>query len=286
MNHKILVTTVFLLNILLSINAQKNTLKWQSSPLEIDGNSNDWISENQILRFSNSESQIKFEFRNDSSNLYFIFKYDDRSLQQQITMSGMNLKFIIKEKEKRKSSIIFREKSKGIEPPVQQNQTMTLDKYAIRKDFLPKDTAFLEGFTSQGYVISGDSSFNGICFELSKVQKENETTFELRLPLRELFNDGYNLSKICQIPIQLQLAINAPSVKSGQGEMKSHGGMGGRPPGGGGGAPGGGNLGGGAPPDMNGGGMGGENRPTPDQMQKLNSMSKKSFNFEFYLTNK
>ena len=57
--------------------AQTSELKWQSSPIVIDGNEEDWDPTGGNLRFYDSKNQLFYDLRNDSVNLYILVKSDN-----------------------------------------------------------------------------------------------------------------------------------------------------------------------------------------------------------------
>lgn len=302
MNRKIVFLCALFAVVFANVYSQKSELKWQQSPLKIDGDENDWIPAGKPLRFYDSTSQLSYELRNDSENLYFVLKSDNSFLQHQITRAGMKLKFNIKDKIKRTASFTI-EPKKGIPErfsPQRGQQQQSLDELARKEETFPKDTAYLQGFQfSKNYILSGENQSNNIIFDMNKDRKAVKTIFELQVPLRELFGDNYNLSLINQIPLQIQLAINAPSTDSGFGGMR--GGMGrgggfggGRMGGGRGGMDAGGGMGGEMGGGMNGGPGGGGDMEAGGESTRQQyprqgggfSMEKKDMKFDFFLTNK
>ena len=286
MNQRIVFLTAFSVILFAHLYSQKSELKWQISQVVIDGNENDWNPEGRNLRFYDSQNQVYYDLRNDSTNLYFVAKSDNSFLQQQILRAGMNLKFTIKEKAKRTATFSI-EPKKGIPErfSFKKNGEASLDELARKEESFPRDTAFLQGFQfSKTYILSGKNDLNEVSFDISKGRKATKTVFELLVPLRELFGDNYKLNQINQIPLQLQLTVNAPSANSNfgstRGRMGHRGGFsgGGMMPPGGGMEPGGG---------MSPGGEMQEGAPSrPDGMKPTLSMEKINMKFEFYLTNK
>lgn len=296
MKKKISLTCMALACFITSSFAQLTEINWQPTLLEIDGNPNDWTTN---LRFFDSGSKIKYEFRNDAVNLYFVFKSDEKSLQRQLQQAGMKLKFTVKSNAKTTGTIIFAPKKgmsgmpvppmnggQGMRPPMPQggkselaqNQLPDFDQFAMRPEFSPKDTAITKGFLfAKDKIFSGNSAKNDIHFAKSRGNVE-EAAFELAIPIRELFGDGYKLENIINIPIQFQLTINSISQNTGSGEMRGGPGRPGEMGGGPGGGPGG--MGG-----PGGGGEMGERPQMPEGMNlNQNSMTKKSLKVLFHLT--
>ena len=274
--------------------AQTSEITWQPFPLEIDGNPNDWTTR---LRFYDADSKIKYEFRNDANYLYFVFKSDEKALQYQLHQAEMKIKITVKSKPKTYASITFSKKANGGERPPMgeiqgafpfQTDELKLNQLALRSESIPSDTAFIKGFVfAKKFIIGSTVENNSINFAISRGNSE-ETAFELAIPLRELFGDGYHLNEIKSIPIQFQLNIGAPSQTNNNGHMgRSRGGMGG--PGGGMGGPEGGMGQMGGPGGSPGGDMGGGEMGERPQLPQGNaamttSMTAKNIKFEFKLT--
>ena len=89
LNSVLLVLLVFSTD----LSAQTSAAKWQSQPIVIDGNGSEW---GMLPRFFNTESNLKYEFRNDAQNLYFILKAGDRATQMQLFQAGFSVKFKLK----------------------------------------------------------------------------------------------------------------------------------------------------------------------------------------------
>lgn len=291
MTKKNLATCLFSACLFLGLHAQVSEINWQPTQLLIDGNPNDWTTQ---LRFFDSNSKIKYEFRNDANNLYFVFKSDEKLLQRQIEQAGMKLKFVVEGKPKVNATIELNKKEgfRGMPAPpegmmqpgqfqngnrIHDAQTLgkqpnmaenpnneKLEELSMRRQFTPIDTAYTKGFLyNRDIAISEDKSGGVITFAKSNRGME-ESAFELVIPLRELFGENYQLSNISNHYIQFQLVINALSQSSDRGSfrgMRGSGGMGG--PGGGMGGPGGGMGGPGGGMGGPGGGMGGGSEGGP-----------------------
>lgn len=281
--------------------AQLTKINWQPTLLEIDGNPNDWTTN---LRFFDSESKIKYEFRNDASTLYFVFKSDEKSVHQQLQQAELKMKFVVKANEKTTATIHIAAKkgnrgmpmlsmNGGQHPPMPlqtQNEEFNSGQFPppgqfpMFQNIQTKDTASIKGFLfTKNQIFSNNSDVNTIRFAKSSPNME-ETALEVAIPLRELFGEIYNLEDIGKTPVMFQLTINGVSQSNKSSEMHgSPGGMGGRP----GGAPGGMGNGpegmGGGPGGMGGGEMG--QRPEMPEGMNQNSepMTKKSLKFSFVL---
>jgi hypothetical protein len=280
---RIVTISMVLICLFTLVTAQSSISKWQTQPLTIDGDGSDWGT---MPRFFNSESNIKYEFRNDAQNLYIIIKAADRATQIQQVLAGFSVKLKIKGASIIKMGINFPPKKRAEMPGMnQESRTDKLVEKSITKpETQIKDTAILDGFLyTNGVITSGTITDKNICFARSIANKESGA-YEIQIPLREIFGDHFNLENICATPIQLQVNINELSQKevskmrSGMhGERGMHGG--GMRGGGqmGGGMPGGGEMG-----EMSGGE--GSNEPQND-MRRQFTMDRKGFNKDFVLSN-
>ena len=272
-------TLVGILSIFTSAFAQVSTAKWQSHSIVIDGDAKDWET---APCFTNSDSKINYEFRNDDRNLYLILKTTDENMQKQLTQAGFKLRFKVKAKQKITANIVFPVKKGGIVPPtaemgkkpdvdqMQKPMNGAGQKMDPKNRIMPKEIALLNGFIfSKDTITSNKIDENRVSFANS-----NEgSVFEFQIPLREFFGDGYILDNIITNRIQLQVNINGKSESRGNGMFP--GGMGGGPDGG---------MGGGFGGDM---GM----MPPPGGMPPFNGdmsdavpMTKKAFTVEFNLS--
>jgi hypothetical protein len=292
MKRLIQITFLAVLSLFTNVFSQVHSSKWQEQPIIIDGDGSDWGS---LPRFFNAESNIKYEFRNDSRNLYFILKAADRATQMQLLRAGFSIRFKIKTTPPIRGGIIFPAlKMAGISP-IMMNQEGRTDKLAdksmTRPEFMPKDTAVIEGFKFlNGTITSENMNKNGVCFARSKSNREL-SSYEVQIPFREFFGDNFNLENVANFPIQLQVMINDLS----QNEMKKmRGKMGGGMRGGNRGGTGEG-RGMGRMNDeggMEGGGIGGSEigempgQDMENQMQSRGgfSMERKSFSIDFKLS--
>jgi hypothetical protein len=273
-------------------NAQVSTAKWQAQPMVIDGQGSDW---GVLPRFFNTESNIKYEFRNDDKNLYFILKAGDRAIQMQLLKAGFSIRFKLKTAVPVKSEIVFQPNRMTELPQMINGQEggsqRLVDKSVTQPEIVLKDTAMLDGFLyTNGLITSEKNDEKGICFARSKSPRDL-ATYEVRIPLRELFGDNYKLETIATVPMQLQINVNDLSMN----EIKRmHSKMGGGRQGGGrgmGGMHGGGEMnGGGMSNEMPGGNMGEMpgnemNNEMQNAMRGGSSMERKSFNKDFLLSN-
>jgi hypothetical protein len=272
--------------------SQVSTAKWQAQPMVIDGEGADW---GVLPRFFNTESNIKYEFRNDDKNLYFILKAGDRAIQMQLLKAGFSIRFKLKTSTPSKTEISFLPNKRTELPQIINGQEggsqRLVDKSVSQPDIVLKDSAVLDGFEyTNGLITSEKKDENSICFARSKSPR-NLASYEVRIPLREIFGENYKLENIVKTPMQLQINVNDLSmneIKKMRGRMGGGMHSGGR---GMGGMNGGGEMrGGGMSNEMPGGEIGempgGEmNNEMQNAMRGGASMERKSFNKDFVLSN-
>lgn len=275
MKKKFLFTCLAAAGLITGVNAQTSIAKWQAEPVTIDGNPVEW---GVNPRFFNAESNIKYEFRNDMQNLYIIIKAADRTTQMQLMQAGFSVKLKVKTSPPIKVNIAF--PASKMPSMAKDGRTEKLaDKSLTTPEFIPKDTAITEGFLfCNRLIMSEDKDEKHICFARSKSNRE-QATYEIRIPLREVYGNDYVLENISLTPIQLQVNINELS----QNEIsKMRGKMGGGRRAGGEGRGMGGMHGGG---EMPGGNMG--EIPGNEMQSDIRggfSMERKSFSIDFKLS--
>ena len=126
--------------------AQVSIAKWQIQPIVIDGDGSEW---GMLPRFFNTESNIKYEFRNDAQNLYFILKSADRATQIQLFRAGFSIRFKLKTSTPIKTEITFQANKYAEMPPMNTQEVRTdklVDKSVTKPEIVVKDTAILDGF--------------------------------------------------------------------------------------------------------------------------------------------
>jgi hypothetical protein len=260
--------------------AQVSSSKWQAQSIVIDGDGTDWGT---VPRFFNAESNAKYELRNDAQNLYIILKAADRATQMQLIQAGFSVKLKVKTSPPTKVGITFLPSKMAMMPPMQNNQDKLVDKSVTNPEFMPKDTATVEGFLfSKGKIFSQNNDEKSICFARSKSVRE-PVTYEIRIPLREIYGNEYVLETVSATPVQLQVFINEISrkqIEKMQGRMHGGGrGMGNHGMGGGRGM--GGGMGGTELGEIPGDDMQG---PSQAEMRSGFSIEKKSFSTDFKLS--
>lgn len=295
MKRLVQLTLLTVLSLSSGVVAQVSTSKWEAQSIKIDGNGSDWGT---LPRFFNAESNIKYEFRNDAKNLYVILKAADRTVQLQMLSAGFSVKLKVKTSPPVKLSIAFPALKKGEMPPMITNKDGSIDNLTYKSTdgavIIPKDTAILDGFQfSKGKIVSENPDENSICFARSKTAREL-VTYEIRVPLREIYGNDYSMANLSTTPIQLQVSINdltqseLKKMRGRQGKGMS-GGMrgGGRGGRGMGGEMGGNGMGGNGMGGIENGEMGGselQEGMQGNQGSNNFSMERKSFSIEFKLS--
>jgi len=226
MKRLVLLTFLTVLSLFSGIMAQVSTSKWEAQSIVIDGNGADWGT---LPRFFNAESNVKYEFRNDAKNLYLILKAADRSTQMQMLSAGFSVKLKVKTSPPLKVAIAFPALKKGEMPPMIINQDGKIDNLTYKSTdgavIIPKDTALLDGFLfSKGKIVSDSNDENSICFARSKTSREL-VTYEIRVPLREIYGNDFSVVNLNTTPIQLLVNINELSQRDMK-KMKGHQGKG------------------------------------------------------------
>ena len=185
--------------------SQVSIAKWQVQPIVIDGDGSDW---GMLPRFFNSESNLKYEFRNDAQNLYFILKAADRATQTQLFRAGFSVRYKLKTSTQ-KSDISFLANKFTEMPPMNTQDVRTdklVDKSVTRPEIVQKDTVMLNGFQFTNGIITSENKDN-ICFARSKSNRDL-ATYEIKIPLKELFGNNFSLDIISSQLVQLQVVVN------------------------------------------------------------------------------
>ncbi|MDR3651464.1 MAG: hypothetical protein P4L34_00675 [Paludibacter sp.] len=288
MKRLIQLTLLGVLSLFANAFAQVSSSKWQSQPIVIDGDGSDWGT---LPRFFNADSNVKYEFRNDAQNLYIILNAADRATQMQFIRAGFNVKLRVKTSPPLKVGIAFLPSRMKIMSPPSNNQDKLADKTETDPGFMPKDTAIADGFQyGNGKIAEDGNDVSSICFAHSK-SMHDQGTYEIRIPLRDIFGNNFSLETVSDTPIQLQVNIDA-LTKNQNNKMKSRMGSGR-------------GMHGGGMGEQNGMGMGNEGgrsgmgeapgSETRDQMQGEDdgydstmrgvlSMERKSFSIDFKLS--
>ena len=212
---------------------------WITSPVKIDGNAQEW---KLPLRLYDDNTKLFFGFANDDKNLYLCFQTSDEINQMKIMRAGMKIYLTTKGKDKHKVSINFPLEEKASPAPTTNEDTVqqAFEHRNRRAAFFTKDTLMeVKGFaTRSGIIPINDNS--GINAAINR-DDENKLTYEISIPLKELFGSDYSTADLSK-DIFLDAEVNpvSKSGHSGSGGGFSGRGGGGRMGGGGGGRMGGG----------------------------------------------
>jgi hypothetical protein len=224
---------VFFVSLILTYvagSAQDNLAKssWVNAPVMIDGNAKDWTLP---LNYYDADTKLFFSFANDHSNLYLCFQSPDEANQMKIMNAGMEISLSIKGKHR--VSVDFPLDNQKV--PGQSPGENTPDDYLNRKSredsFLLKDTLMeLKGFRGNNGMtaIHNNAGVNAAI----NWDESNKLTYEISIPLGEMFGNNYSLSDIAR-DITLEVTVNAlKGHKSAKGRRGGSGmpsrGMGGK----------------------------------------------------------
>ncbi len=247
----------------LSFLSQESTAKWRAKPILIDGIANDW---SLPLRFYGNETNLFFAIANDSSNLFLCFQAKDEQTQLKINEAGMKIELKAKGKLKCDATIDFplTVKKENTDPSAEHKKQKPDIEHLKTGYILQNVNLSVKGFATQkGLVPIKDSA--GINAAILWDNK-NVMTYELRIPLTELFGTAFSLKEVTKA-ITMKVIVNGferPPVTDNGNASSS---MAGNTMGGGTGAASGG-MGG----SMGGGNSGGGQRKESDPMFESTSM--------------
>lgn len=212
--------------------AQNSVLDWQSEKLIIDGDNSDW---KDIPRYYNTDMGLSFDIRNDSTNLYIVFRIPDVMLQMRLLHTGFHVSFKIKTKPKIITGITFPKLSRDV---LNLNDGPPDISIVAEKFLLENAPATLEGFVySNGLTYSGYQDKKMVSFSINW-NALNEMIYEFQIPIREFYGDNFSFLEIKKNVISLLAESEAFTKPTMPVEISNNGGMEG-PPGGMGGPPGG-----------------------------------------------
>ena len=236
--------------------------KWRPRTVRIDGKAKDW---GNPLRLYHAETGLFFDIENDSNTLYICFQCKDPATQIKINKAGMKLEIKAKGTTKRNASIDFPltgKKEINVDDNNKPEQTQNID--FLKHGFMLQNVDLLaEGFASQnGMILLTDTS--GIRAAIDW-DKDNVMTYELSIPLSELFGTDFSLAdakKAQMLKVEIK-SFNKPESSNPDDSPASGGGGIGMS---GGARSGVGSMSGGGG-SLNGGGLqGSQNRNTNDKM--------------------
>ena len=221
--------------------AQDNLNVWQSAPVKIDGLSDEWIDN---LRYYDNETLLYYGITNDENNLYLCFFTANQMMQMKMFRSGVTIELKTKTKPKRTAFIVYPKKdtttfqmrSKPTEGEAQgekpQGQNTGGQGRNMTKRFLENNPTIV----SEGFVTLNGTypTLNEKGISLAINWDENRRmSYEIVIPLNELFGDGFSLDEISKNEIKLKVTIDAMEMPSQSGQRPASGQPGGHMPQGG-----------------------------------------------------
>ena len=207
--------------------------KWQSNPISIDGNDNEWA---HPLNFFDTQSALIFSISNDANYLYVCFSNNDRMKTGKMMKAGWSIEFQSSEKKRKfDASIVF---PKSIDPGINMRSDFNAAVKIYKSEI---QTIKTKGFqTTNGDIAL--SNKEGIDIEVGADETE-KIVYEFKIPLKELMQeDKIQLNEIITLELTVNSLPKPTNTSSGEGTKGSYGG--GHGGGGRGGGMGGGRMGG------------------------------------------
>ena len=211
---------------------EEPTAEWANKRISVDGNANDW---DLPIKSYDSDTKLYFEIKNDNKNLYLCFQSKDQMNQVKMIRAGMKIILTSKINGKHKANIEF-------PLPIKKDsiRNSTADEMSgdpasthekMHTTFLAGDSIMeVKGFTRKdGMISSHDTSDIHAAINWDK---DNILTYEIAIPLKELFGDNYQEKNISK-NISLDVIINALKKTGRQGGGNGYSGRGGGMGGGG-----------------------------------------------------
>jgi hypothetical protein len=161
---------------------------WQSQPLTIDGNNNDWV---KPLPYVVHEENVNYSISNDGRNLYILLATSNRQEQQKIIQGGLSLWVNTKGDKSNGDAVGIgyplderndpdRKLMEDAQPQRYQNKLVTLaDKRSYALYGFSKDSAI------RNYTY-GDSNSVGVVMRMDYNNK-GDLIYEASIPLQALY---------------------------------------------------------------------------------------------------
>jgi hypothetical protein len=274
MMKKILLTVLAIVIASVALQAKDYTV-WQSGEFVADGNA----EELGDFMYFDEETGLNYSIKNDSANLYLVFKTAEQMKMMKMLRSGMEIQIKTSVKPKIKATFSFPVRAKRPEPNESDREKfraarMSGEKIDMIKLMAEKcDLADADNFQYTNGPININEK-KGYEFALG-FTKWDELVYEVKIPLTEIFGNDFNLEAVIAKPVKIEISILGMQMKDlGQGQGGRRGGFGGGP---GGPPPGGGAPGSGHP----GGRPGGSGGFNPDSMSEM--FAEDSFKMKIYL---
>lgn len=199
---------------------------WTNGHVVVDGNASEW---KLPLKYYDNATHLFFALQNDSNNLYLCLQSKDEINQVKILNGGMRITLSNKINGKHKSTISFPLPHKHQTKSDGSSSEVTPDPLAPHESrhalFLATDTTMeLKGFANTNGILSIRNS-SGIEAAIN-FDAANTLTYEVAIPLRELFGANYDLKDLSK-DIYLNVVINGTQAPfPQQGGFSGRGGQG------------------------------------------------------------
>ena len=261
----LLLLTLSSIFFLASCKSEKAEIYWSAEPVQIDGQMTEWAGKPTNYL---GKSGVQLSLRNDSENLYVLFRFSNQEWARLIRMGGVTLWLDNSGKKKKDFGIRY---TGGPSPSEMQKTGMAGEggfwdnltseqKARLMKQQETMAEQLKVVYKKSGQEISIPANDSGGP-AASFASPQGIYTYEFRIPLQKSNPSDYAIG--AQPGQTISLGIEWGELKMGDresmmkqmgggGMMPPGGGMGGGPPGGGmgGGPPGGGSMPGGGPPGM------------------------------------
>jgi len=258
--------------LLLSCKKTEVQSQWSAEPVKVDGEMTEWPSGSTVYF---EDSGVQLGLRNDSQNLYILFRFGNQSWARAIRRGGLTLWLDNSGKKKKDLGIRYNGGPSLSDSEMQKSgmageggfwgsltpeqQQRLIDRQAA----MPDQIIVVDKKGDQRMILPADGSKGPA---VSSATSQGIFTYEFSIPLQKSDVSHYGIGAQPGQTICLGLEWGGMSESNRERRMHEGGGMGGGPPGGGGMPPGGegGMPPGGGPP---GGGRGGPGMQIPEKQE-------------------
>ncbi|WP_323757848.1 hypothetical protein [Roseivirga sp.] len=222
-------------------------IKAQGTQVEAASNGEVWTAEELI---KDEKTSFLTGVKNDNENLYLIFQTANQQSLNKVMQAGMSVKLKAKTKPKLNANIDYPLASKDKSSGMLRAQGTAEDKALLQEMLLvglldSKIEAKLKGFSNlNGTLGLYEMNDTQLILSLEGEGRTRLLSYELVLPLKELFDGEVDLNTLSQSDIEISFTVNAMSQPQGGGGGGAQAGPGGGSGGGGRGGAGGGGRGG------------------------------------------
>ena len=174
---------------------------WVSSPVRIDGSTNDW-TENDLAGWK--KGKVDYAFKNDAENLYVLFMFRDPKYLSSISATGLTFWFNSEGKKKKYYGIKFMQKRISADALIsrlekEKGEVPEEEKTKIRKNpsYLINDTESINKKSKSRYQSSESSEIKPAVFRVMKQQKSLvfEFAFNLKRMMEQVPGSGIEPGK-------------------------------------------------------------------------------------------